>query len=425
MVLCCCICKISFGEIEHLSFHSLPSNESSKVEWLSAINKTVSKSSRVCSRHFKSTDFKYKIQNGKICKSLTSDAVPSLMLNTSSEAENIEPTTPDTLDSSSNILCENLLLATSSTDLQNNQECFQSCQNICDKESHNEDSQTDNEVITLESRSKNPIDSSTAALSPNANPVSLKSRFKKKVSTFEDLLDHLKEVGLISKEGLDAVKLHSSPALPEIMKNILSTKKYNSYSPALKDFACSLLFYSSAAYKFVRDQFLEALPCPQTVRRCLNGKELQFGLQLDEMSVKKLIELKHNVWYGLVDIGGLGKNNSEEASYVLVAMLVCLNGHFKTPVAYYFIKSLCGQARSNMLQEILLTLHENGISDVRSVTFDGASSNLSMVSELGANTTDIDQKCSFEHPTTVNIRKMVHLTDFIALWICCRGSYSE
>lgn len=44
----------------------------------------------------------------------------------SSEAENIEPTTPDTLDSSSNILCENLLLATSSTDLQNNQECFQS-----------------------------------------------------------------------------------------------------------------------------------------------------------------------------------------------------------------------------------------------------------------------------------------------------------
>lgn len=210
------------------------------------------------------------------------------------------------------------------------------------------------------------------------------------------------------------------------MKNIFSTKKCNFYSPALKDFACSLLFYSSAAYKFVRDQFLKALPCLQTVRRWfgnihlgpgisknvlislknmieaerLNGKELQFGLQLDEMSVKKLIELKHNVWYGLVDIGGLGKNNSEEASYALVAMLVCLNGHFKTPVAYYFIESLCGQARSNMLQEILLTLHENGISDVRSVTFDGASSNLSMVSELGANTTDIDQKCSFEHPVT-------------------------
>lgn len=32
-------------------------------------------------------------------------------------------------------------------------------------------------------------------------------RLKKKVSTFEDLLDHLKEVGLISKEGLDALKV--------------------------------------------------------------------------------------------------------------------------------------------------------------------------------------------------------------------------
>jgi len=63
-------------------------------------------------------------------------------------------------------------------------------------------------------------------------------------------------------------------------------------------------------------------------------KKLQFGMQVDEMSLKKQIEFKHGECYGLVDIGGSNNTGkSEEASYALVFMLVCLNGHFKTPIA--------------------------------------------------------------------------------------------
>ena len=131
------------------------------------------------------------------------------------------------------------------------------------------------------------------------------------------------------------------------------------------------------------------------------GKELQFGIQMDEMSLKKQIEFHNNMWHGMVDIGLPENQNqsSEEASYALVAMLVCLNGHFKTPIAYYFIKSLSGEVRANILQELIKTLHENDIDNIRSLTFDGASVNLSMVTKLGANKTNIENYY-FEDPVT-------------------------
>lgn len=131
------------------------------------------------------------------------------------------------------------------------------------------------------------------------------------------------------------------------------------------------------------------------------GKELQFGIQLDEMSIKKQMELRNNMWHGMVDIGLHQNQSTEEASYALVVMLVCINGHFKTPIAYYFIKSLNGEARANILQELIKTLHENGISDIRSLTFDGASVNLSMVIKLGANiTNNVQDDCYIEDPIT-------------------------
>lgn len=102
------------------------------------------------------------------------------------------------------------------------------------------------------------------------------------------------------------------------------------------------------------------------------SKELQFGIQLDEMSIKKQIESRNNVWHDMVDIELQQNQFTKEASYPLVAMLVCINGHFKMPIAYYFIKSLSGEARANILQGLIRTLHENGISDIRSLTFDGS-----------------------------------------------------
>ncbi|KYN03298.1 THAP domain-containing protein 9, partial [Cyphomyrmex costatus] len=199
-----------------------------------------------------------------------------------------------------------------------------------------------------------------------------------------------------------------TPVLLEMFKKCLTNNKPPEYSIELKKFACTLLFYSTPAYKFIRESFNNTLPHPQTVRRWFStvnfnpeinksilinirnvieserskDKELQFGMQVDEISLKKEIEFKHGECYGLVDIGGSNNTDkSKEASYALVFMLVCLNGHFKTPIAYYFVKSLSGEARANILKELLTALHENGISDVRSITFDGAATNSAITRE--------------------------------------------
>ncbi|CAL1671743.1 unnamed protein product [Lasius platythorax] len=129
------------------------------------------------------------------------------------------------------------------------------------------------------------------------------------------------------------------------------------------------------------------------------GIKLQFGIQVDEMSIKKMIEWDGKQYHGQVDLG-LDNDESEEATYALVIMLVCLNGHFKTPISYYFIKSLTAKARANIIKEVLTVLHNHGICDIRSITFDGASTNLAMVKHLGANISDVEKDSVFEHFVT-------------------------
>lgn len=52
------------------------------------------------------------------------------------------------------------------------------------------------------------------------------------------------------------------------------------------------------------------------------------------------------------------------------------------------------------MKQLLLVLHKNGITHIRAITFDGASVNLSMVSELRADINSVDDICFFYHPAT-------------------------
>lgn len=238
------------------------------------------------------------------------------------------------------------------------------------------------------------------------------------------------------------------PALSEILQNLLTTKKNKIYPPALKEFACSLLFYSTSAYHYVRNNFLKFLPHSQTIRKWFSkidfspgiskpildnlkvmidkhtakGVKLQFGVQVDEMSIKKGIEWDGKRYHGQIDLG-LQNEETEEATYALVIMLVSLNGHFKTPVAYYFIKGLTAEVRANIMKEVSTVLYENGIIDVRSITFDGASSNISMVKQLGANFQNIEKESFFEHP--VSKEPIVVVPDACHMLKLNRNTFSE
>jgi len=109
-----------------------------------------------------------------------------------------------------------------------------------------------------------------------------------------------------------------------------------------------------------------------------------FNLTLDEMSIRKKVDWDGQKSHGFVDINTNTINNTVPlASEVLVFMIVAINHNFKLPIAYYFINKLTSSEKANLLKTILCTLYEKNI-DVVSITFDEASTNISMCEKLGA-----------------------------------------
>lgn len=80
-------------------------------------------------------------------------------------------------------------------------------------------------------------------------------------------------------------------------------------------------------------------------------------------------------------------------------MLVGINCHFKIPIAYYLITALYGKEKSTLAKEILTECYLHDI-DVRNITFDGASSNISMVEDLGAEIYGNTSEAFFNDPTS-------------------------
>jgi len=202
-----------------------------------------------------------------------------------------------------------------------------------------------------------------------------------------------------------------SPPAAEMIKRMLNKKRNIKFPQSLRGFAASLHFHSPAAYSYVRKTFFKCLPHPTTLRRWMqnvhcnsgisdkaiqnvldkiqiarkNNKKLIFNLTLDEMNIKKKIDWDGKESHGFVEVGTEKyiNNNLPLATQVLVVMLVCINDHFKIPIAYYFIHSLNGREKTNLISNILCELYKHNI-DVVSITFDGAPSNISMCEILGA-----------------------------------------
>jgi len=80
-------------------------------------------------------------------------------------------------------------------------------------------------------------------------------------------------------------------------------------------------------------------------------------------------------------------------------MLVALNSHWKVPVAYFLINGLSSQEKANLVNTTLSYIHDTGVC-VKTLTFDGAATNISMANCLGANLSLSQIKPLFDHPVT-------------------------
>lgn len=216
----------------------------------------------------------------------------------------------------------------------------------------------------------------------------------------------------------------------QLIKRHISVKGKRSgekYSPELRVFALSLRFYSSRAYDYVRKTFNNLLPGPSTIRcwyKVVDGRpgftdealkiiskvvenknaRLQVSLVMDEIAIRKGVTYKSNKLYGYVNLGTYlmqeDGDNLPLGKSVLVFMIVSLTYGWKTPIAYFVIDSLSAKERANLLEIALQLLHE-AKADVRTITFDGAATNLSMCRELGADFRLGNNFAPyFRHPTT-------------------------
>ncbi|KAL7296574.1 hypothetical protein TKK_0010005 [Trichogramma kaykai] len=130
----------------------------------------------------------------------------------------------------------------------------------------------------------------------------------------------------------------------------------------------TLHFYSPKGYEYVRSSFSMLLPHPSTLRDWLRTINYEPGIFREAFqTVEDFVKIALNQ--------GQLKTKTTRKKLPLVFMLICINGYFKIPVAYYLINSLNGDQKSSLLLEILDECYVHGV-DVRNITFDGASSNI-------------------------------------------------
>ncbi|KAG8175617.1 hypothetical protein JTE90_019429 [Oedothorax gibbosus] len=113
------------------------------------------------------------------------------------------------------------------------------------------------------------------------------------------------------------------------------------------------------------------------------------------------------------------------AKDALVFLVNSLNGNWKVPVAYFLINGLNAIERANLISEALTHIHETGV-DIVSLTFDGTSTNISSVNELGANISVDNLKHYFPHPVTKEpvyvILDACHMLKLVRNCLASKGS---
>lgn len=210
-----------------------------------------------------------------------------------------------------------------------------------------------------------------------------------------------------------------------MVMNQLHTFSGNTVTPELRSFALTLHFYSPAAYNYVRKTFKKCLPHPSTIRQwysTIDGSpkitqeslnaiamkvtemkqknlNLVCGLIMDEMCIREAVHFNGKHLQGYINYGHKINDSDAmpKATEVLVFLIVALNSHWKIPVAYFLINGLTAEEKANLLETCLINIHEIG-AIVKTLTFDGAASNISMARHLGADLHN--QISSFLHPVT-------------------------
>lgn len=109
------------------------------------------------------------------------------------------------------------------------------------------------------------------------------------------------------------------------------------------------------------------------------------NLVFEAMSIRKQVIYDHNKGknFGYFNLGNEVNSDSETlAPEASVFQIVALRGNFKCAVGYFFIDKIKSEVLAKLVNICVFKLLEVGVQ-VHNVTFDGTSSNLTAVKNLG------------------------------------------
>jgi len=193
------------------------------------------------------------------------------------------------------------------------------------------------------------------------------------------------------------------------------------FDSRLRSFALTLHYYSPRAYEYVQE-FNNCLPHCKTISKwyqSIHGKpgimleavnaikqrsnsvdyQLFGSLVFDEMAIRQHVEYDGNKFNGYVDMGeNVTVTDTRLAKDALVFMVVCINGAWKIPLAYFLIDRITAEQKNNLTLQCISSLHDAGMQIV-CVTCDGTATNFAMMQQLGCNFNVLPLQ-TFQHPVT-------------------------
>lgn len=246
-------------------------------------------------------------------------------------------------------------------------------------------------------------------------------RYKLKCNTLKSVLKELDRKNLLSEDQLFEMFGATGPSkaiLRQQIETVKRGKKRKQYSPEVRVFAMNLHFYSPKAYNYVRTTLGKCLPHTRTLSlwyRTINGKPgftqesfetlknavfvakeknelLYITVMSDEMAIHQKIERTQDNQYGFVSFGGESESDVI-ATNVYVIMAVCVNKHWKIPLAYFPVKALRGDQKYELKKMTMEMCMECGVI-VLACTFDAISSNLTCAKLFGCNLSDYNNLSS-------------------------------
>ena len=254
-------------------------------------------------------------------------------------------------------------------------------------------------------------------------------RLGKKVKSLPSIVASLRTDNLVSETCAAHLENITSGVPLEVLKRMQRNNseklRREACHPELVKFALTLQFYSTEAYEYVRKHFNLALPHVATIRRWYSaidgnpgftqeafdslkvkvadanekGEDIVCSLMLDEMSIMRHLDFDGKRVVGYVDVGTHVDDDSlPEATEALVVLVVCLNGSWKVPIAYFVIHGLSGVERANIVKQCLEKLHEVGVKEVGLIC-DGPSCHMSMLNEFGAKMHMDELRTHLNHPS--------------------------